>query len=147
MTPPLALTCRIKFAREGSGGRTTIEARPAAGKSIPPGRVPRIARLMALAIRLDGLIRSGQLKDQAAVARLGRVSRARVTQVMNLRFLAPDIQEQLLFLPPVTEGRAPVLLRHVQPIAREICWGKQREMWKALANGDQVPVDVVVCER
>lgn len=130
MTPPLTLTCRIKFAREAAGGRTTIEPRPAEDKPVPTGRVPRIARLMALAIRLDGLIRSGEVRDQAAVARLGRVSRARVTQIMNLLFLAPDIQEQLLCLSPMGRGRAPVHLRDIQPIARELDWRNQREIWK-----------------
>lgn len=132
MTPPLKMTCRVRFRRDGAGGRTTLEARAEDGPPLPPGRVPRVARLMALAIRLDGLIRAGEIRDQAAVARLGRVSRARVTQIMNLVFLAPDIQEQLLFLPPVTAGRAPVLLRDLQPVAREPDWEKQRELWAAL---------------
>ncbi len=132
MNPPLTLTCRIKFARDGSGGRTTIEPRPAEAKPGPVGRIARVSRLMALAIRLEGLIRSGALKDQAAVARLGRVSRARVTQVMNLLSLAPDIQEQLLFLPLIAGGRASVLLRDLQPIAAEPNWTVQRELWKAL---------------
>ena len=35
------------------------------------------------------------------------VTRARMTQIMNLLNLAPDIQEELLLLPPVTEGRDP----------------------------------------
>lgn len=132
MIPPLALTCKVRFAREGSGGRTTIEARTEASAPIPAGRIPRVSRHMALAIRLDGLIRSRELRDQAAVARLGGVSRARVTQIMNLQFLAPDIQEQLLFLAPLSAGRAPVLLRDLQPIARHFCWEKQRAMWGRL---------------
>jgi hypothetical protein len=130
MNPPLTLTCRVKFGREGAGGRTTMEAGPAADKSVPAGRIPCVSRLMALAIRLDGLIRSGDVKDQATIARLGRVTRARVTQIMNLLFLAPDIQEQLLFLPSVSAGRAPLLLRDLQAIARELSWAKQRQMLK-----------------
>jgi hypothetical protein len=130
MNTPLTLTCRIKFGREAQGGRTTIEPRAAESKPAPVARVPRVARLMALAIRLDGLIRSGELPDQATVARLGRVSRARVTQIMNLLFLAPDLQEQLLFLSPIAGGRASLLLRDLQPIACELDWRKQREMWQ-----------------
>jgi len=53
---------------------------------------------MALAIRFDLLIKSGEIADQAEVARLGQVSRARVTQTMNLLLLVPDIQEAILFL-------------------------------------------------
>ena len=66
-----------------------------AANSAPAGRVPRVSRLMALAIRLDGLIRDGVVPDQAELARLGHVSRARLTQVMNLLCLAPDIQEAI----------------------------------------------------
>lgn len=58
----------------------------------------------ARAIRLDGLIRSGEVTDQAALARLGMVTRARMTQIMGLRNVAPDIQEQLLFLPAVAKS-------------------------------------------
>lgn len=54
------------------------------------GRAPRVSRLMALAIRLDGLNRDGVVSDQAELARLDQVSRARLTQVMNLLYLAPD---------------------------------------------------------
>jgi hypothetical protein len=135
MNTPLTLTCRIKFGRESVGGRTTIDARPADDKPFPVGRVPRIARLMALAIRLDGLIRSGEVRDQAAIARLGRVSRARVTQIMNLLLLAPAIQEELLFLPRAEVGRAPVRLRDLQHIARVLRWQKQGELWEAIRPG------------
>ena len=39
----------------------------------------------------------------AELARLGRVSRARITQIMDLLMLAPEIQEEVLHLPLVTE--------------------------------------------
>src|SRR5580698_3733572 len=63
--------------------------------------IPRIARLMALAIRFEGLVRGETIQDYAELARRGHVTRARMTQIMKLLSLAPDIQEQLLFLPPV----------------------------------------------
>jgi hypothetical protein len=58
------------------------------------GRVPRLARLMALALRLEGLLHCGVVPHQAELARLGQVSRARISQILNLLHLAPDIQEQ-----------------------------------------------------
>ena len=58
--------------------------------------------------------------------------RARVTQIMNLLQLAPDIQEALLFLPRTVKGRDPVRERHVRPIAAELNWRKQRRLWKGL---------------
>ena len=84
---------------------------------VPAGRVPRVSRLMALAIRLDQLIREGTVTDQAEMARLGHVTRARLTQVMNLRCLAPDLQEQTLFLPPTERGRNAVTEKQLRPIA------------------------------
>jgi hypothetical protein len=73
------------------------------------------------------------VKDYAELARLGHVTRARVTQVMNLLQLAPDIQEAILFMPEVEEGRDPVKEWQVRPIAAEVNWGRQRGMWRELA--------------
>jgi hypothetical protein len=95
-------------------------------------RVPRLARLMALAIRFDGLLRSGAIIDQAELARLGKVSRARISQILNLLHLAPDIQEQLLFLPPLHQGRERLHLADLQPLCRQWDWSRQRRMWQAL---------------
>ncbi len=72
----------------------------------PLERIPRISRYMALAIHFEDLIRQGIITDYADLARLGHVSRARVTQIMNLRLLAPELQEELLFLEPITKHRA-----------------------------------------
>lgn len=87
------------------------------------GRVPRIAKMMALAIRLDHLLKTGQVTDQAELARVGYVSRARLTQIMDLNLLAPDIQEKIL------EGNLPDLLeKDLRPIATRFCWQMQREL-------------------
>lgn len=96
----------------------------------PAGRVPRVSRLMALAIRLDQLIRDGVVADQAELARLGHVSRARLTQIMNLLCLAPDIQEQILFLPATERGRDAITERQLRPIAATLSWSKQRQFWR-----------------
>ena len=97
-----------------------------------PGRVPRLARLMALAIRLEGLLRKGTIADQADLARLGQVTRARISQIMNLVHLAPDIQEHLLFLPLISQGREPLHLTDLQPLCRQWDWCRQRWLWQAL---------------
>ena len=98
----------------------------------PEGRIPRISRLMALAIRFDRLIKEGEIDDQADLARLGNVSRARVTQIMNLLQLAPDIQEALLFLPRTERGRDPIREHHIRPIVGILDWRKQRKLWNCL---------------
>jgi hypothetical protein len=84
---------------------------------------------MALAIRFSQLLREGVVADYAALARLGHVSRARVTQMMNLLCLAPDLQEALLFLPRTEHGRDPIILRNLQPIAAALDWREQRRLW------------------
>ncbi len=122
----------VHFDR-GSKGRKQLRPGPAPQPMVAePGRVPRVARLMALALRLDRLVRDGTVKDYAALARLGHVTRARVTQIMNLLLLAPDLQEALLFLPRTERGRDPVRLRDLQPVAAAFDWQKQRRLWEAL---------------
>src|SRR5437899_5992791 len=94
-----------------------------------PSRVPRISRLMALAIRFENLIKAGGIADYSELAQLGHVSRARITQIMNLLLLAPDIQEQVLFLPPTRHGRDSIHLARMQPIAAPLVWSQQRRLW------------------
>ncbi len=134
MTGMLTVECRF-HVRRAARGRKQVGAGTAPAAAPPePGRVPRISRLMALALRFEGLVRSGAVASYAELARLGRVTRARVTQVMNLLNLAPDIQETLLFLPRTRRGRDPVILRDLQPIASTLDWPTQRWRWQALAS-------------
>lgn len=85
---------------------------------------------MAMAIRFEHLIRDGEVKDLAEIARLGQVTRARVTQIMNLLHLAPDIQEALLVLPRTENGRNPISERDLRPLAAIPDWRKQRAAWR-----------------
>ena len=123
----------IHFVRRGRGSRKQISSGEAPAAP-PPGRIPRISRLMALAIRFDHLVRSGHVADYAELARLGHVTRARITQVMNLGLLASDIQQELLFLTRIERGRDRIHLRQLQPIAAVADWRKQRGMWKELTT-------------
>ena len=100
--------------------------------TISAGRVPRIARLMALALRFEHLVQNGTVRYYAELARLGQVSRARVTQIMNLLHLAPDIQEAILFLPRVHSGRDPVYLDHLQTLTSTLDWRMQRRRWSEM---------------
>jgi len=97
------------------------------------GALPRIAKLMALAIRFDGLVRRGEVADFAEIAALGHVTRARVSQIVNLLNLAPDIQEEILFHEPVRGERDAIPERRVRAIAAEPDWDVQREMWRSRA--------------
>lgn len=120
----------VKFKVHLENGRRTRKEIRAGAKAPPlPGRIPRISRLMALAIRFEKLLRDGVVADQAELAQLGHVTRARVTQIMNLLCLAPDIQEELLFLPLVQEGRGAPWERCLRAITRHSDWREQRRLW------------------
>jgi hypothetical protein len=96
------------------------------------GCVPRISRLMALAIRFNQLIHDGTVSDQATLARIGHVSRARLTQIMDLLNLAPDIQESLLELTPSQNGRDTISERQLRTIATQLNWSKQQQLLSRL---------------
>lgn len=132
MTKPLTVEADFHFERRGRGSRRVLQPGAVPRVDCPPGRLPRLSRLMALAIRFDRLIQAGEIADYAELARLGNVTRARVTQIMNLLMLAPDIQEEILFLPRVTAGRDPIHLRLLQSIALVQDWRKQRKLWSEL---------------
>jgi hypothetical protein len=87
---------------------------------------------MALAIKLDGLIRSGQITSQRELAAVAHVTPARVTQILGLLHLAPDIQEALLHLPPVTSGRDLVTERDLRPLTTMVRWDDQRRQMPSL---------------
>jgi hypothetical protein len=78
-------------------------------------------------------MRSGAVRDYAELARLGHVTRARVTQIMNLLNLAPDIQESILWLPPIS-GRG-ITEKEMRQIAGEVRWDRQRALFRQLEWG------------
>ena len=90
--------------------------------------IPRLARLLALAIRLEGLIREESMRDYAEIARVGRVTRARMTQIMKLLNLAPDIQETILFLP----SSSGLNERNLRPISSLLDWDEQRRIFQEI---------------
>ncbi|MFN7893357.1 MAG: hypothetical protein ACK5OC_23900 [Pirellula sp.] len=98
----------------------------------PTGRVPRISRLLALAHHCYRLVQSGTIINQSELAHFGQISTTRMTQIMWLDNLAPDIQEDILFLPRTTQGRDPIKEVDIRPIAKTLEWNKQRQMWSRL---------------
>jgi hypothetical protein len=131
MRTTLTIELPVPFQRCGHGSRKQMRPGVAAAPG-PPGRVPRVSRLMALALRLDELVRSGPIRSYSELALLGQVTRARVSQIVNLLYLAPDIQEALLFLPPTQRGRDAIILADLMPIAATLDWRKQRRLWRQL---------------
>jgi hypothetical protein len=127
----LTISGPIHFDRGGKGSRKQLRIGPA--PVVPsPGRVPRVARLMALALRFERLVQDEIVADFSELAALGHVTRARVSQIMSLLHLAPDIQEALLFLPNTERGRDPIVLRDLLPVATTSDWKKQRRMWAVI---------------
>ena len=120
------ITYGVDFCAGGKGRRES----KAFSSALPPSGIPRIARLMALAIRFDRLLRAETFRDYAELARLGRVTRARMTQIMKLLDLAPDIQEQILFLPNLKGLNE----RNLRPIVSRIDWNEQRLMFQKITG-------------
>jgi len=129
----ISTTRKVRFVRRPDKSRA-IETAPEVTEAVPAGRVPRVSRLMALAIHFDRLLREGKVRDQSELARLAHVTQPRMTQIMNLNHLAPDIQEQLLFFKALTLGRPGLCERHLRPIAATTSWTAQRRVWTAVAR-------------
>jgi hypothetical protein len=110
--------------------RRVLTARTLSAEPVPEpqGRAPRVARLVALAHKLDAMVRSGEITDYAQLARLGHLSPARLTQIMVLLHLAPTIQEYILFL-TAADARFITELG-LRKIAREPRWDRQRELFE-----------------
>ena len=122
----LVLECSIHL-KSGRRGwkRIVIGPKPVQKQ----GRVPKISRYMALAIKLDRLIQEGKVAGYADLAKLAGVDCSRLSRIMNLRLLATEIQEKLLFLPEVVHGPDPITLKDVLPLVKEQDWARQRERW------------------
>ena len=103
----------------------------------PPGRPPRVARLVALAHKLEALVRSGEMKDYIELARWGHVSPARIAQIVVLGQLAPDIQEYVLFL--AAEHAGLIAEHQLREIAREPRWDRQRARFQQLFRSVKSP--------
>jgi hypothetical protein len=128
MRPCPSATVTVAFAHS---------SRPRNVVAVPPNRVPRVARHLALAHEVDRRIRTGDLADLAHAARVFGLTRGRVTHLTNLMMLAPAIQADILAMPPVTVGRDRITERTLRPIVAEPMWGRQLGMWRGLGSRAQ----------
>jgi hypothetical protein len=124
---------RIEVKNTPTGKRLVV-ASAAPRPELPPPevKVASVARLLALAIHLEGQIRAGAVRDQTALARQLKVTQPRMTQIMNLTLLSPSIQRQVLALKDVKGKRDRVNERRLRRIAGEPCWSRQAEMWAGI---------------
>ena len=103
--------------------------------SVDRGRLPRITEVLALAIQFDDMMRHGVAKDHADLARLGCISKERISQIMRLVWLAPEIQQEILTLPRTPRGLFPVGEVALRQVASKMLWAEQRAVWARLCNG------------
>jgi hypothetical protein len=96
----------------------------------PVGRPPRLARLVALAHKLETLVRTREVKDYIELAELAHLSPARIAQIVILAQLAPEVQEYVLFLSAEHSGL--IAERELREIAREPRWDRQRACFEEM---------------
>jgi hypothetical protein len=121
----------VYFTRGPCGHRELKTGEP------PPanlGRLQRVTKLMALAIRFDQLIQDGVVEDQVEIARLGHVTPARLSQIMGMLSLAPEIQEAILFMPRAESGPDTFKEIDLRRIARVMDWEAQRGRWERIGG-------------
>ena len=122
----LQVEITIAPAKGRKGGRHHV---PAVPKVPDPPRIPRIARLMALAVKFQDMVNRGEVRDYADLARLGYVTRARITQIMNLLNLAPNIQEEILSCQRDSPG---IQERQLRSVSSQVLWREQRRIWRTI---------------
>lgn len=104
------------------GRRKQFDAEP---PQSPSERPARVAVTLALAHKIrQGIVR-GETRDQAEAARQLGLTRARLSQILDLTNLAPDLQEEILFLETV-DGREPIAERALRGVLRFAEWAEQR---------------------
>jgi ParB-like chromosome segregation protein Spo0J len=104
----------------------TLAETPSPAKPEPVRRPAKVAQQLALAHHLQAAIDRGAVADRAAVARKLGLTRARITQLLDLLMLAPDLQEAVLVLEAV-DGAEPMAERTLRAVAHAGTWAEQRE--------------------
>jgi len=120
------LVFQARFHRKRKGCRTALALGEATPLPIP--RPCRVAIALALAHKIEQAINEGTLSDRAHAARLLGVTRARMTQNLDLLLLAPDIQEEI-FRMTTSEGSDPLSQSSLRSVTVEKEWGEQRWKW------------------
>ena len=106
---------------------------PLPPKPEPVRRPAKVAQQLALAHHLQAAIDRGAIADRADVARKLGLTRARVTQLLDLLLLAPDLQGLVLALEAV-DGAEPMAERTVRAVAHAGTWTEQRAEWAVLVR-------------
>lgn len=124
--------CDDPFHRVRSERRVVLSVTPPPPKPEPVHRPAKVAQMLALAHHLQRAIDRGDVADRAAVARRLGLTRARVTQLLDLLLLAPDLQMAVLRLEAV-DGAEPLAERTLRAVAHAGTWVEQRSAWSDCA--------------
>ena len=127
----------IRFSLHPAPDETNCE-RQEADPVLTTGRLPRITQVVALALHFQEMLRRGDAKDYADLARLGAVTRERMSQIMKLQWLAPDIQQDILYLPPTPAARYTISETAIRKIANILSWTRQRHDWLELKKSHRL---------
>ena len=92
---------------------------------------------MALALKFQGLLSQGTVRNCAELAELGQVTRTRVCQILKLTNLAPTIQEALLFLPKTLNGPDRITENRLRGIASLVDWDAQIQRFRSALAGSK----------
>jgi hypothetical protein len=130
---PLVVRRHIRFSA-GERGRKRLRAASTSATPRPAAAVPRISRLVALAVVFDEMVRTGRVTSYAELATLARVSRSRLVQIMSLVNLAPDLQEALLFLAATGPDSDHPTERQLRQVVAATDWEAQRSLWRGLTH-------------
>jgi len=96
------------------------------------GSIPRVKRLLALAYHYDRILAENPKMSQNMLSSLLPITRARLTQIMNLNLLSTRIKNEIMNLPNTTKGKDPISTKSVIIIVQELDWERQEEMWKKM---------------
>jgi len=130
-TTARVITGALHRVQRGHGKRFTPVPPPG-----PVRRPARVAVMLALAHKIQQAIDTGAVRDRAEVARRLGFTRARVTHLMDLTLLAPDLQEHVLGLEAV-DGIEPISERSLRAVVHAGSWAEQRRVWSSPSLNDR----------
>ncbi len=133
----LRVTVTSAFFRH-RGTRVTFHQNQSVSPAEPTRQPAQVARMLALAHHLQRAVERGAAANQAALASELGLTRARLTQVLDLLLLAPDLQEDVLTMEAL-DGHQPLAERQLRHVLRSESWIEQRAQWASLTHSAQNP--------
>ena len=136
--PSLAQTASSRLTVTGAffrhrGPRVTFHQERPPAPAEPTRQPAQVALMLALAHHLQRAVEGGAVANQAALAKAYGLTRARLTQVLDLLLLAPDLQARVLALEAV-DGRQPLAERRLRRLVLCESWAEQRTQWSAIVG-------------